>query len=56
MADNISEDIGKYARHPRKTAGAAFIMGLGAGMIAAKFIEEQKPKSGIQKIFDQLGL
>lgn len=50
------EDIGKYARHPRRTAGAAFLMGVGAGMLAAKMRNDQKPKNGFQKIIDQLGL
>lgn len=54
MADNQSEDLGKYARHPRRTAGAAFLMGMGAGMMAAAK-RNHKPKSSVQKFMDQLG-
>lgn len=53
----MQEDIGKYARHPRKTAGAAFLMGLGAGMLAAKIKSDRSnSKTGIQKLMDQLGI
>lgn len=54
MADNQSENLGKYARHPRRTAGAAFLIGMGAGMMAAAK-KSHRPKTGIQKFMDQLG-
>jgi hypothetical protein len=52
MADKI-EDMGKYARHPRRTAGAAFLMGtaLGAGMMVGKM---KRNKTPFQKFMDRL--
>lgn len=55
MADNQVQDLGKYARHPRRTAGAAFLIGMGAGMMAAAKTNH-RPKSRVQKFMDQLGL
>jgi hypothetical protein len=54
MADNQSEDIGKYARHPRRTAAGAMLIGsaIGAGMMAAK---KQRAKTPMQKFIDKMG-
>jgi len=53
MADKQTEDIGKYARHPRRTAGTAFLMGtaIGASIMAAKM---QKDKSSFQRFMDKI--
>lgn len=54
MADNNkSEDLGKYARHPRRTAMGAFIIGsaIGASMMAAK---KQREKNPIQKFMERM--
>jgi uncharacterized membrane protein YidH (DUF202 family) len=54
MANNDqSEDIGKYARHPRRTAGGAMLIGtaVGAGMMAAK---NRRNKSMMQKFMDRM--
>jgi hypothetical protein len=54
MADNQqSEDIGKYARHPRRTAAGAILLGtaLGAGMFAAK---NRRGKTPMQKFMDRM--
>lgn len=54
MADNqnTNEDIGKYARHPRRTAGTAFLMGtaIGAALMAMK---QKRDKSFFEKIIDR---
>lgn len=54
MADNrnTNEDIGKYARHPRRTAGTAFLMGtaIGAAFMAMK---QKREKSFFDKIIDR---
>lgn len=51
MANN--DDIGKYARHPRRTAGSAFLIGtaLGASVMAVKKSHE---KNALQKLIDQI--
>jgi hypothetical protein len=51
-ATNNNDDIGKYARHPRRTAAGAMIIGtaLGAGMMAAK---KQAEKTPMQKMMDR---
>jgi hypothetical protein len=54
MADNQqSEDIGKYARHPRRTAAGAILLGtaLGAGMFAAK---NRRGKTPMQKFMEKM--
>jgi Spy/CpxP family protein refolding chaperone len=54
MADNQIVDIGKYAKHPRRTAVGAMLIGtaLGAGMMAAK---NHRSKSPMQKFIDKMG-
>jgi hypothetical protein len=53
MAINQSDDIGRFARHPLRTMGAAFLVGstMGAGMMAAKKHREKTPA---QKFLDRL--
>jgi uncharacterized membrane protein YidH (DUF202 family) len=53
MADNQSDDIGKYARHPKRTAAGAMLIGtaLGAGMMAAKKHQNQTP---MQKFMNKM--
>jgi hypothetical protein len=48
----MAEDLGKYARHPLRTAGTAFLVGIGAGMMASK--ARKHNRSALQKFFDQL--
>lgn len=36
MKDDVTENIGRYARHPIRTAGAAFLVGVGASMVMTK--------------------
>jgi uncharacterized membrane-anchored protein YhcB (DUF1043 family) len=53
---NISneEDMGKYARHPRRTAGSALLIGtaIGASIMAMK---KNREKNSVQKLMDKLG-
>ncbi len=57
--DNIKEEIdqmddtGTMSRHPIRTAGSAFLIGMGAGMMASKM---RKEKSSWQKFMDQIGM
>jgi len=55
MMNNQDEDvdIGKYARHPRRTAGGAFIIGsmIGASLMAAK---KMRQKTAMQKFMDRM--
>jgi hypothetical protein len=53
MENNQSDDIGKLARHPLRTMGAAFLVGstMGAGMMAAK---KRREKTPVQKLLDRL--
>ena len=53
-AQDQIEDLGKYARHPRRTAGTAFLIGVGAGLMAAKMRKQNK--SSLQKWMDQFGM
>jgi hypothetical protein len=59
MADDIIEELddteamGTMSRHPLRTSGGAFLIGLGAGMMAAKM---RKQKTPLQKFMDQLGM
>lgn len=36
MEDNQIEELGPYARHPRRTATFAFLFGLGMAMAASR--------------------
>jgi arginine exporter protein ArgO len=54
MQTGTDDDMGMYAIHPVRTAGAAFLIGLGAGMMATKMRSENK--SSIQQIMDRLGI
>jgi hypothetical protein len=47
------EELGKYARHPLRTAGAAFLAGsvMGLGVMAAK---KNQHRGSLQKFLDQL--
>jgi len=52
QAKDKAGKLGSYAsRHPRRMWTGAFLMGMGAGMMAAK----NKKKSGFQKFIDQFG-
>jgi hypothetical protein len=59
MADNVKEELnemadnGKLSRHPVRTAGTAFLLGIGAGMMAASM---RKEKSSWQKFMGQIGM
>lgn len=49
------DSMGRYARHPLRTAGTAFLAGalFGVSMMGARGSQQ---KSGLQKFIDQLGL
>jgi hypothetical protein len=53
MADNQSEDIGKFARHPLRTMGGAMMIGaaMGASLMAAK---NQQSKTPMQKFMEKM--
>jgi hypothetical protein len=53
MAQNQSDDMGKFARHPLRTMGGSMLMGasFGAGMMAAK---NRRNKSMVQKFMDRM--
>jgi hypothetical protein len=53
MANNESNDIGRFARHPLRTMGGAMMMGagLGAGIMAAK---NHRNKTPLQKFMDRI--
>jgi hypothetical protein len=59
MADDIIEETideinsGRMSRHPIRTAGSAFLIGLGAGMMATKMRKEKTP---FQQFMDKLGM
>ena len=55
MEDKQKEQLGKYARHPMRTAGTAFLIGtaVGASMMAGM---KDTHKSPIEKIMDRLGI
>lgn len=52
--DNQTDDIGRYAKHPLRTMGAAFLAGTMLGMMAAK--QQNHNKTSLQKFLDQLGM
>jgi hypothetical protein len=51
--DIKSEDIGKYARHPKRTAAGAMLIGsaIGAGMMMKK---NSRAKTPMQKFMDRM--
>jgi len=52
MAENKTEDIGHYAaRHPRRMYSTAFLVGVGAGLMASKM--KKQDKTALQKVMDQ---
>jgi hypothetical protein len=53
MDDTKSEDIGRYARHPRRTAAGAMLIGsaIGAGMMMKK---NSRAKTPMQKFMDRM--
>ena len=54
MAENKTEDIGNYAvRHPRRMYSTAFLVGVGAGLMASKM--KKQDKTALQKVMDQFG-
>jgi len=54
-ADMQTEDnLGTMSHHPIRTAGAAFLIGMGAGMMTNMIRHESK--SPMQRLMDQLGL
>jgi hypothetical protein len=55
MADKQNDDIGRYARHPLRTAGSAFLVGtaIGAGLVASKARREHN-KNPLKKFMDQV--
>ena len=46
MEDNQVEDIGRYARHPLRTAGGAFLIGMGLSMMMSRFRGDKRIEDG----------